>query len=147
LGWREGTGIRLRRFTMSAPAAASARETVDALFSALDALDTDAIAALLGDEPQGVDELSGGWRRGRDELDDYLAMLKQSGIVELRSTVTDSHLVEWADTALATIVLDQTYTLDGAAREVHAPTTVVLRREDGAWRVVLVHSVPTGDAG
>ena len=130
---------------MSAPATASAQETVDALFAALDALDTTAMAALLGDDPQGVDELSGGWRRGRAALDDYLAMLERSGIANIRSTLTDSRLVEWGDTALATMVLDQAYTLDGEDRAIHAPTTLVLRREAGTWRIVLVHTVPTSD--
>jgi hypothetical protein len=130
---------------MSAPATASAQETVDALFSALDALDTDAMAELFGDEPQGIDELSGGWRRGRPALDDYLEVLKGSGLADVRSEVSDAHLIEWDDTAIATMVLDQSYTLEGERRTIRAPTTLVLRRERGAWRVVLVHTVPTGD--
>jgi ketosteroid isomerase-like protein len=55
-------------------------------------------------------------------------------------------MLEWGDTALVTLVLDQTYTLGGERRSLHAPSSVVLRREDGAWRIALVHSVPLGES-
>jgi uncharacterized protein (TIGR02246 family) len=131
---------------MSAPATSSAQQTVGALFDALDGLDLDALTALFSSEPQGVDELSGGWRRGRDELRKYLAGLTQSGIADVRSSRSDEHVAEWGDTALVTLVLDQTYTLGGERQSLHAPTSIVLRREDGEWRVALVHSVPLPDA-
>jgi ketosteroid isomerase-like protein len=132
---------------MAAPAATSPQQTVDALFGAFDALDTDALEALFGAEPQGVDELSGGWRRGREDLRRYLASLSEAGLSDVRSTLSDEHVTEWGDTALVTLVLDQTYTVDEEEQSVHAPTSIVLRREAGAWRVVLVHSVPVGDEG
>ena len=127
---------------MSAPATTTPRETVDALFRALDALDVDTIEAMFSSDPQGIDELSGGWRRGREAMRQYLAMLRESGIADVRSSVSDVHLTEWGDTALATLMLDQTYTMGGQAQSIHAPTTLVLRREEGAWRVALVHTVP-----
>jgi ketosteroid isomerase-like protein len=51
-----------------------------------------------------------------------------------------------APTALATLVLDQTYDMGGHRAQIHAPTTIVLRLEDGMWRVALVHSVPMTEA-
>ena len=127
---------------MAAPATTSPQATVDALFGALDALDVDALEALFSSDPQGVDELSGGWRRGRESLRQYLATVIGSGIADLHSTLSDVHVVEWGDVALATLVLDQTYSIGDRRSRIHAPATIVLRREDGAWRVALVHSVP-----
>jgi uncharacterized protein (TIGR02246 family) len=131
---------------MPAPAITSPEAAVNALFGALDEVDVDTVEALFAADPQGVDELSGGWRRGRLALHDYLATVKTSGMADLHSTVTDLRLDDWGDTALATLVLDQTYTIDGDPRQIHAPTTIVLRREDGAWRIALVHSVPLPEA-
>jgi uncharacterized protein (TIGR02246 family) len=132
---------------MAAPATTSPQATVDALFGALDALDLDALEALFSSDPQGVDELSGGWRRGRESLRQYLATVTESGIAEMRSTLSDVHLVEWGDVALATLVLDQSYAMGDRRARIHAPTTIVLRREDGVWRVALVHSVPMEGGG
>jgi uncharacterized protein (TIGR02246 family) len=132
---------------MSAPSTTSPRQTVDALFAALDVIDVDALEALFAAEPQGVDELSGGWRRGRESLREYLATVRDSGITDLHSTTSDVHVVDWGDTALATLVLEQTYAVGDERTEIHAPTTIVLRRENGAWRVALVHSVPMGEEG
>jgi ketosteroid isomerase-like protein len=130
---------------MSAPATGSPQQTVTELFGALDALDVDAVMAMLAAEPQGADELSGGWRRGRAELREYLMGLKEAGLAELRSEVRDAHSVEWGDAAVVTLVLAQTYTLAGVQERISAPTTIVLHREDGAWRVAVVHSGPLAE--
>jgi uncharacterized protein (TIGR02246 family) len=127
---------------MTAPVTASPRETVDALLTAFDALDFDAMRPLFAADVQGVDELSGGWRRGREGLDAYIASVAEAGVSDVRSTRSDEHVTEWGDTAVVTLVVDQTYMLGGERQSVHAPTSVVLRREDRAWRVVLVHAVP-----
>jgi uncharacterized protein (TIGR02246 family) len=130
---------------MPAPAMTSPEAVVKALFGALDEVDVDTVEALFGADPQGVDELSGGWRRGRAALHEYLATVKSSGMADLRSTVSDLRLDDWGETAIATFVVDQTYSIDGDVRQIHAPTTIVLRREDGAWRIALVHSVPLAE--
>jgi uncharacterized protein (TIGR02246 family) len=130
---------------MPAPATTSPEAVVNALFGALDEVDVDTVDALFAADPQGVDELSGGWRRGRAALHEHLAAVKAAGMANLRSTVSDLRLVDWGDTALATLVVEQTYTIDGRSRHIHAPTTIVLRREDGAWRIALVHSVPLAE--
>ena len=130
---------------MSAHTASSPEATVNELFDALDRLEIDAIESLFDDEPQGVDELSGGWRRGREALHDYFSQIISAGLADVRSTVQDVQTNEWGDTALVTLVLDQTYTLEGEQHAIHAPTTILLRRTDGQWRVALVHSVPVQD--
>jgi hypothetical protein len=60
---------------MSAPAQSSPEQTGSELFDAFDRLDMDSAESLFDDEPQGVDELSGGWHRGREALHDYFAQI------------------------------------------------------------------------
>ncbi len=104
---------------MPAPATSTPEQTVDETVRALDALDTDAIESMLADNPQGVDELSGGWRRGRDGLREYFDMLKESGIAEIHTKISDIHTEDWGDTALVTAVLDQSL-LDGRPADLAA---------------------------
>jgi ketosteroid isomerase-like protein len=132
---------------MAAPATASPQDTVTSLFRSMDALDMDGIKALMADEVQGVDELSGGWRRGRRSLEEYLDVLAGSGLSDIRSSLGDLHTTEWGDTAVVTGVLEQSYRAGEASVSLRAPTTIVLRRHDGAWRVALVHSVPLPEEG
>ncbi|MEA2247827.1 MAG: hypothetical protein QOH46_2356 [Solirubrobacteraceae bacterium] len=127
---------------MSAPAGTSPEETVSSLFQAFDALDIERAEALFADDVQGVDELSGGWRRGRDALHEYLQMISSAGLSDVRSSLSDVHTTDWGDTSVLTAVLDQSYRMGAEAVSLHAPTTIVLRRQEGAWRIALVHSVP-----
>jgi uncharacterized protein (TIGR02246 family) len=127
---------------MSAPAGTSPQETVAALFKAFDSLDLPGAEALFADDVQGIDELSGGWRRGRQALHEYMGMITEAGLSDVHSTLKDVNTTEWDHTALVTAVLDQTYRMGGEAVSLHAPTTIVLRQEDGGWRIALVHSVP-----
>jgi uncharacterized protein (TIGR02246 family) len=132
---------------MSVSATTSPAQAADALFAAVDAEDFDAMRALMAADPQSVDELSGGWRRGREQLDQYIAGLKELNISDCHSTRSDERVDEWGDAALVTFMLDQTYRMGGERQTVHAPTSLVLRREDGVWRVALVHSVPVAQEG
>jgi uncharacterized protein (TIGR02246 family) len=131
---------------MSAPATVSPEETVTALFQAFDTLDPDAIEPLFAADPQGVDEMSRGWLRGRDKLHGYLQQIKEAGLSDVQSDVSDVHATEWGDASVVTCMLDQSYVVGGERQSIHAPTTIVLRREDGAWRVAVVHSVPLPEA-
>jgi hypothetical protein len=40
-----------------------------------------------------------------------------------------------------TLALDQEYDMGGQRTSIHAPTSIVVRRLDGDWRMVLLHSV------
>ena len=132
---------------MAAPPVTSPAELVRELFAALDALDTARIEAVAAADVQGVDELSGGWMRGRDTLHAYFERIKGAGLTGLRSTASDVATTEWGDAAVVTLVVDQTYTLEGEEQRMHAPTSIVLRREAGEWRFVLFHSVPLPEEG
>jgi uncharacterized protein (TIGR02246 family) len=127
---------------MSAAPHKSPEQTVDELFDALDRLDLEAIESFFDEDAQGVDELSGGWRRGREALHEYFAQVTSAGLADVRSTLSDEHTVLVGDVALVTLVLDQTYTLAGESQTIHSPTSIVLRRQPDRWSVALVHSVP-----
>jgi ketosteroid isomerase-like protein len=114
---------------VSSQAQSSPEQMVNELFDALDRLDIDAIESLFDDEPQGVDELSGGWRRGREALHEYFSQITSAGLADVRSTVTDVHTKNWGDTAVVTLVLDQTYTLEGEQHAIHAPSTPAAPRD------------------
>lgn len=107
----------------------------------LDAMDLDTIAEMATDDIQGVDELTGGWLRGRDVLDEYLAQLKDT-VSDVRSKISDLHTIEVGDVGLVTYVLEQTYVMDGEQQTVSAPTSMVFRREAGSWKIALIHSGP-----
>ena len=47
----------------------------------------------------------------------------------------------WDDVGLVTFVLDQTYQMDGQQQTISAPTSVVLVRHDGDWKIALIHTV------
>jgi ketosteroid isomerase-like protein len=48
----------------------------------------------------------------------------------------------WGDVGLVTFALEQSYTMDGQKQTREAPTSIVFRRQDGDWRIELIHSVP-----
>jgi hypothetical protein len=60
--------------------------------------------------------------------------------------VRDVATREWADAGVVTCVIDQTYRYQGRMERITAPTTLVLRREGGDWRIALMHTVPLPEA-
>jgi len=96
---------------------------------------------LSGDDAQGVDEISRRWIRGRDELDRSLRQTL-SAVSAIRSDLQNVHEQVWGDVGVLTCWLEQDYTLDGNSQHISAPTTMVLHRESGEWKVVLFHSIP-----
>ena len=116
------------------------------LFEALDRKDFDRIVGLATDDVQGVDEISRGWLRGRAAMEAYLKSLGEQ-VSNVRSTLTDIHAVEMGDVGIVTLVLDQEYDMAGQHTSIHAPTSIVVRRVDGGWRVALLHSVPLAEEG
>ncbi len=117
------------------------------LASYFDALDFDGIRSLMSHEVEGVDEISRGWLRGRDGLDAYLRQLQEMGLASVQSVVSDVHTREWGDVGLITFVLDQRYEIEGQAQHIHAPASVVCRRDGREWRIELVHAVPLPEQG
>lgn len=114
---------------------------VQRMFDALDKADVDAGLALIGSDAQGIDEISRKWMRGGGELTVYVRHLMEV-VSDVHSEIHDVHEVEWGDTGIVTFWLEQDYTLEGERSHVSAPTTCVLRREGGEWKMTLFHSIP-----
>jgi ketosteroid isomerase-like protein len=114
------------------------------LFDALDRKDFDRIVRLATDDVQGVDEISRGWLRGRAAMEAYFKSLGEQ-VSNIRSTLSDVHAVEVGDVGIITLVLNQEYDMGGQRASIHAPTSIVVRRVDGNWRMVLLHSVPLAE--
>ena len=116
-------------------------ERVQELFVFIDSLDFERVAEHLADDVRAVDELSGGWRRGRDAFEDYYDELKGS-VERIESQLGELDVAQWGEAGLVTFELDQRYTLAGETHQVHAPTSIVFRCDQGGWKIALMHSVP-----
>jgi ketosteroid isomerase-like protein len=119
-------------------------EAAKVLIAALDEMDVDRMMATAADGAQGVDEISRRWLRGRDELEAYLRELMDS-VSDVRTELRDAQEQTWGDTGLLTCWIDQDYTLGGEHQHISAPTTMVFRRQDGAWKLALFHSIPLSE--
>jgi len=111
------------------------------LMAALDSKDLDRMVESIGEDAQGVDEISRRWLRGRGEVDSYLRQMT-GAVSGVRSELRDAEERVWGDVGVVTCWLEQDYTFEGDAQHISAPTTIVLRREGGEWKVVLFHSIP-----
>jgi hypothetical protein len=114
---------------------------VQRMFDAMDKADVEAGLALIGSDPQGIDEISRKWMRGGGELTDYVRRLMDMAS-DVHSEIHDVHEVDWGDIGIVTFWLEQDYTLEGDRAHISAPTTCVLRREGGEWKITLFHSIP-----
>jgi ketosteroid isomerase-like protein len=119
-------------------------DTVQRMFDALDKADTEAALATISAEAEGVDEISRRWIRG-SEMTGYVREM-MANVSDVHSEIHDAHETQWGDTGVVTCWLEQDYTMGGERGHVSAPTTVVLRREDGDWRLALFHSIPLPEA-
>jgi ketosteroid isomerase-like protein len=115
-------------------------------FAALDRLDVAGVMRVFGSEPQGVDEISRRWQRGRAEVEAHVRQM-EGAVRDIHSELRDVREVTWEDTGLVTGWLEQDYTMGGQPQHISAPLTTVLRREGGDWRIVLIHAVPLPEAG
>jgi ketosteroid isomerase-like protein len=121
--------------------ASSLEAKVERLLELLDALDVNALSAMVTDDAQSVDEITRGWTRGRAALEAYLSQLKET-VSDVHSRMSDAQESVWGEVGLVTFVLHQTYTMDGKEQNISAPTTIVFRRQDGDWKIALIHTVP-----
>lgn len=114
--------------------------------AALDAMDLDRMMESTLDDAQGIDEISRRWIRGREELDGYLRGL-MGAVSNVRTELRDVEERMWGDTGMVTCWLEQDYELEGNSQHVSAPTTIVMRRQDGEWKLALFHSAPLPEEG
>ena len=106
-----------------------------------DAKDADYLHATFADDAQAVDEIARSWFRGRAAMDTYLRD-NLPRIEDMHSVVEDYAIARWDDVEIETFMLRQHYVFDGAPYDIEAPTTMIWRRDEGAWTLALVHTVP-----
>jgi ketosteroid isomerase-like protein len=126
---------------MAEQTATSLEQQARQMFSLLDEMDTTAMAAQMTDDVQAVDEISRGWMRGHATISAYFDQL-DSAVEEVQSQLDDLHVREWGDCGVVTCVIRQTYRLDGREHNITAPTSMTFRRDDGEWKIAVLHSVP-----
>ena len=117
------------------------RNVATDFFVALDALDADRMKEMLAGDVQSVDEVSRRWLRGRGDVDNFLreVITEVSGV---ETQLRDAEERIWGETGVLTCWIDQDYTMNGTSQHISAPTTMILRRDGGAWKLVLWHSIP-----
>lgn len=114
---------------------------VRGMFDGLDRKDLGAMTRHFARDTQAIDEVSRRWLRGRDQVDEYVGGLLTM-IEDVHSEIHDVREAALGETGIVTCWLEQDYTLAGERHHISAPTTTVLRREDGEWRLTLFHSIP-----
>ncbi len=110
-------------------------------FDFVDRKDAEALIEAGTEDIQAVDEISRRWIRGIDELGTYIRHLLNM-VEEVHTSISNVHETLLGEIGILTCWIEQDYTLEGKGQHVSAPTTVAFRRESGAWKVVLFHSVP-----
>jgi len=111
------------------------------MFGALDRLDADGVIRTGAKDMQGIDEISRRWMRGLDEVGDFVRQMVTM-VSDVRSSINDVNETVIGDVGIVTCWLEQDYVIDGTPQHVSAPTTLLFRREDGAWKILLFHSLP-----
>ena len=110
-------------------------------FDFVDRKDAEAIIEAGTEDIQAVDEISRRWMRGINELGTYIRDLLKM-VEDVHTSISNVHETLQGDIGILTCWIEQDYTLDRKRIHVSAPTTMAFRRESGAWKVVLFHSVP-----
>ena len=117
------------------------RNVATDFFAALDALDADRMKEMLSGDVQSVDEVSRRWLRGRGDVDNYLREVIPA-VSDVGTRLRDAEERIWGETGVLTCWIDQDYTMNDTPQHISAPTTLIFRREGGAWKLVLWHSIP-----
>ena len=111
------------------------------LFAAFDKLDIESVIDRLSEDIEQVDELTQKWSRGKAKVTE--AYNGFAGVVsEIKSELSDFNVITSSDMSIVTCTLHQSYTYEGNPVSIVAPTTVAFRQDGGAWKIVLIHSIP-----
>ncbi len=121
------------------------QKEVQKLFDLFDGLQIDKIKDMFSDDAQGVDEFSRQWLRGKDAMNGYFEQLMEMGVSDIHSELSDVEVKQWDDVALVTCIADQSYNVGGDQITVTAPGSFLFRRNNGSWKLELVHAVPLPD--
>ena len=113
-------------------------------FGALDRMELEPLLERLTDDMQGIDEISQGWTRGKSAFAAKVGVLTEK-ISDVSTEITDVVEHVWGETGVLTCWMEQDYTYEGAEQHVSAPTTVVFRRMDRAWKMAVFHMIPVSE--
>lgn len=109
------------------------------LFKSLDRLEP--FFDFLTDDVICVDEISKKWMRGKAAaVETWTPIL--AAMESCKSIMSDIHVDTSGDLSIVTGMLDQTYVFNGQQVTINAPTTFILRKEQGALKAYLFHTVP-----
>lgn len=111
------------------------------MFEDLDKLDVVKILDCFSQDVQWVDEFTEEWKFGKSNLETFFSNVTNS-ITNMKSKASNFRTVVSGENALVTFMLEQTYTHDGQNVDLKAPTTMAFIRENGTWKVSLLHSIP-----
>jgi uncharacterized protein (TIGR02246 family) len=117
---------------------------VNALFRSIDARDAAAVAELLTDDAAMADEMSKGWVRGKEQIQEFVGTTF-AAVESITSALSDVVIRESADHATVTLMLTQSYVLDGQPGSIVAPTSLLLERGDGNWLISVMQSSPLAE--
>jgi ketosteroid isomerase-like protein len=114
---------------------------VTQLFKSVDDLDVPNVVKWFADDIQMVEEISGKWTRGKNHAEKAFTDSLQV-VSDIHSKGSEFHTLMTGESALLTCLLTQTYIYQGNPVSLVAPTTVAFRRENGEWKIILLHSLP-----
>ena len=117
---------------------------VNALFRSIDTRDAAAVAELLTDYAAMADEMSKGWVRGKEQIQEFVATTF-AAVESITSALSDVVIRESADHATVTLLLTQSYVLNGKSGSIVAPTSLMLERDDGNWLISVMQSSAFAD--
>ena len=111
------------------------------MFAQFDLLQHEPFFEYFSDDVTIVDEIGKKWLRGIDA-----AIATWTPLIGLfqssKSVLSDIHVDTAGDISIVTCMLDQTYVLEGQTVTITAPTTCLVRKDNGVLKIILVHTIP-----
>ena len=111
------------------------------MFAQFDLLQQEPFFEYFSDDVTIVDEIGKKWLRGIDA-----AIATWTPLIGLfqssKSVLSDIHVDTAGDISIVTCMLDQTYVLEGQTVTITAPTTFLVRKDNGVLKIILVHTIP-----
>lgn len=111
------------------------------MFAQFDLLQQEPFFEYFSDNVTIVDEIGKKWLRGIDA-----AIATWTPLIGLfqssKSVLSDIHVDTAGDISIVTCMLDQTYVLEGQTATITAPTTCLVRKDNGVLKIILVHTIP-----
>jgi ketosteroid isomerase-like protein len=113
-------------------------------FATLDRLQPEPFFEFFADDVSIVDEISKKWLHGKKEaVATWTPIL--AGMQSCKTVLSDFHVAVAGDISIVTCMLDQTYVYEGQSITVTAPTTCLVRMDNGALKLILAHTIPFAD--